>query len=225
MDSQENTVHTEGRPVDPQHQQFDADRSGLNEPARRSGASWLLIAFLGLAAVLFGAAAWLFFTFASSDDSAAGTQIEGLNLSAPIEVGDAAASQDNTAFVDVDETQRVSAAARDILTTVYTYDHNSIDGHADRIEALMTPAMFAQYQQVQPPNAEIVKQAKTTVQAAIPEVGVGVVSITGDTAIVEALLRVEGDNDGTPILNAQSPMRMLLQKVDGDWIAANIQQL
>ena len=225
MDSQENTVHTEGRPVDPQQPKFNADRSGLNEPARRSGASWLLIALLGLAAVLLGAAAWLFFTFASSDDSAASTQIEGLDLSAPIEVGDVAASQDNAAFVDVEETQRVSVAANEILTTIYTYDYDSIDGHADRIEALMTPAMFEEYQKVEPPNSEIVKQAKTTVQAAIPEAGVGVVSITGDTAIVEALLRIQGDNDGEPILNAQSPMRMLLQKVDDKWIAAHIQQL
>lgn len=225
MDSQENTPYTEGRPVDLRKDPSDADLVTSDGPTGKNGPSWLLVAMLGLAAVLCGVAAWVFFTAAANDKSAPSTQLEGLDLSAPIEVGDVAASQDNAAFVDVEETQRVSVAANEILTTIYTYDYDSIDGHADRIEALMTPAMFEEYQKVEPPNSEIVKQAKTTVQAAIPEAGVGVVSITGDTAIVEALLRIQGDNDGEPILNAQSPMRMLLQKVDGKWIAAHIQQL
>ena len=188
----------------------------------KGGAGWRLVVIVGIAALLCAVAAGAFFMQrAKAEERASGAA----DIAMSGAVGAAASAESNTAFLDAEETERVMAAARNIVTTVYSYNYDNIDGHADRIKPFMTVGMFEQYQELAPPNGEIVKQAKTTVQAAIPESGVGVVSLTGDDAVVDLLMAVEGDNDGVALLAAQVPLRLALQKVDGHWIAADILQM
>ncbi|WP_024796096.1 hypothetical protein [Tomitella biformata] len=185
------------------------DGAAATEPATTAPAEvegWRRVIVVGIAAALCAVLAGVFFVQRNSaaDDAAS------------------AHSEVNTAFVDGVATAGVATAARDIITTIYTYDYNTIDGHSDRIRPLMTSGMFDEYQSMSPPNSEIIKQAKTSVSAAIDELGVGVVSITGDTAVAEVLLGIEGNNDGADIASAKMPLRVTLNKVDGQWIASEI---
>lgn len=176
-------------------------------PAARLG-GWLPVVVMGVAAVLCLALAAVFFVQRdnAADDASGG----------------AAA---NSAYADTAETAAVSAAARDILSMIYTYGYDNIDGLAARIKPLMTDKMFGQYEGTSPPSSEMIKQAKTQVTAVIGDASVGVVSVTGDTAVAEVLLGIEGTNDGVAISKAQVPVRLTLQKVGGKWIASDIQPI
>lgn len=173
-------------------------------------ANWAPVVRVGIAAVVAVVLAVVFFVLRANaaDDNASGS-----------------GSELNTAFADGPETAAVSAAARDILTSIYSYGYGDIDGLAGRIRPLMTDQMFAEYESTSPPSAEMIKQAKTQVAAVIGDASVGVVSVTGDTAVAEVLLGVEGTNDGAAISKALLPVRLTLEKVDGKWIASGIQPM
>lgn len=208
MDSRETQAHdASGQPAPPDGQ------AGLPEDAADSTAveraGWRRVAIVGIAAVLCAVLAGVFFV--QRDNTAA--------------KADVANSETNMAFIDGQETGEVAMAARDIVTQIYTYDYNSIDGHSEGIRSLMTPGMYDEYQSMSPPNVEIIQQAKTTVVAVIDDLGVGVVALNGDNAVVDVVLGVQGDNDGADVSAATMPLRLKLERADGQWIASKIQPL
>lgn len=194
----------------------------ISGPAPTRAASWTPVIAVGVAALVCAAAAGFFFWQRGAAQAAPDGRVSAEVLDA---VGLAAGDDANTAHLDAAETQRVAAAAQNIVTTVFSYDHTNIDTHADRVRALVTAEMFAQYEGTSPPTAEMVKQAQTTTVGVIPEGALGVRSITGETAEVDVVLAAMGDNAGVPTFPAKLPLRLTLEKVDGQWIASSIRPL
>lgn len=178
------------------------------QPANNASAtSWRRVAVVGIAALLCAILAGAFFVQRGTAEAQ--------------NTADAAAV--DLAFAPASETEVVTARARDILTTIYSYGYDTIDGHADAIKPLMTQRMFDEYMSTSPPNAEIVKQAQTQVSAQIGESGLGIATLTEDRAVVEVVLAVSGDNGGVELSDAMFSIRMVMDKVDGTWLASDIQ--
>lgn len=214
MDSQDKSISG------PSGSDAETETTETTETTRT--ASWTPVIALGVAALVCAIAAGIFFQQRASAEDGADGRVSAEVLDA---VGLSAGDGDNSAFLDAAETQRVAAAAQIIVTTVFSYDYTNIDTHADRVQQLVTPEMFAQYESTSPPTSEMVKQAQTTTVGTVPEGALGVRSIIGDTAEVDVVLAAMGDNGGVPTFPAKLPLRLTLQQVDGQWIASAITPL
>lgn len=132
---------------------------------------------------------------------------------------------DNRAYLDNAETEEVAAATAEIVELLYSYDYTDVDGHADRIRSLVNDEVFGEYEANAEVNREVSTQARTVTTAEVIDGGLGVQTLSGDEAVVTAIIDVQGTVDGEPFANMSSPLQMTLNRIDGEWIAVELAQL
>ncbi len=131
-----------------------------------------------------------------------------------------AAEVSNRAWVDTDTTTQVTAAARDAIQTLYTYKFDTVDEDFAKARAVLTTDMQSQFDETARLTVDAVKQTKTATNAEVTDIGVKLLG--ADTAELVASMNVSASNDGVAQGNAEGPLSVTMQKVDGTWLLAGI---
>lgn len=174
------------------------------------------IAVLATVAVVCGVLAGVFFWRAGSGAD------EPLSLSSSRQIYE---DPDNRAYLDVETTAEVSAAAAEIAELLFGLDYADLDGHAERVRGRVSDEVFAEYELTAEVNREVNTQTRTVTTAEVLGGGLGVRSLIGDEAVVTVIVDVQGTVDGEPFANMSSPLQMTLDRIDGEWIVVELAQL
>ncbi|RDI51936.1 hypothetical protein [Nocardia mexicana] len=126
----------------------------------------------------------------------------------------------NEAFVDTKATQEVSAAADHALKTVYSYDAKSIGGYKDAVHKVVTGKMLTDFDKFADTTVSAVQQAQSTAQATADPIGVTL--LTADRAELLVNLTVSSTKNNVPQESASGPIVLHMEKINGDWLAAEI---
>ncbi|SNT43293.1 Mce-associated membrane protein [Rhodococcoides kyotonense] len=127
---------------------------------------------------------------------------------------------DNAAWVDSNATSEVTGAATDALTTLYTYSDATIDEDFDKARAVLNPDMLAEFDRVADTTKSAVRQTQTATQADVSDIGV--TRLESDNAELLAVLNVSATQAGVAQGNAEGPIVVNMEKIDGKWILSAI---
>lgn len=133
------------------------------------------------------------------------------------------AAPNNTAYVDAAATDQVKAAAANALKTLYAYDANEPNfaaNYKERVHAVLTGAMAAEFDKTSDVTIAGIQQTKTKTEAQVDPVGV--TNLHGDQAELLLYLNVSASKNGIAQESASGPLVVRMTKDRGSWKAADI---
>ena len=120
--------------------------------------------------------------------------------------------------------QDAQNAARTAAQTILSYDYRSINSDMTKSEALTTGTFRQQYESDAPRLLGLAKRAQGVVQANVWQAGI----VSASPGQVTVLLFVDQTttqaSNQTPQLS-QNRVKMVMQKVGGSWLVAQLQAL
>ncbi|MCM6775033.1 hypothetical protein NDR87_24350 [Nocardia sp. CDC159] len=126
----------------------------------------------------------------------------------------------NRAFLDNSETERVKAAAAQVLSTVYGTDAKNLAGYKDAAKRVLTGKALADSDKYLDTVVQAVQQTGT--KADIRTDPIGVTLLTHDHAEVVANMTVGLTKDGAVQQSATGPILVRLEKVGDRWLASDL---
>ncbi|QDQ96554.1 hypothetical protein [Tomitella fengzijianii] len=190
----------------------EATDTGANDPGAKAGAP--RGGRRRRLAMITAAAATVVFTLAAA---LSGWQWAENNGPHPADV--------NAAFVDQSGTAQAAQAARDIVQGVFSYSYQDLDAYQDSLAKFLNQDMLTSYQQTADQNVQIITQAKTTIKATVGEGNVGIEKLDGDKATAVVIMERSGTNGDSQQISDAAPMRVQMEKVDGQWKASDMRLL
>lgn len=127
---------------------------------------------------------------------------------------------DNKAWVDTDATAEVTAAARDALETVFSYKFDTIDEDQAAARAVLTDERRAEYDSTAEQTKQSVLQTTTIASSTVTDIGVTV--LDDGRAELVASLDVSASQDSVDRGTVQTPAVVTMERVDGKWLIAVI---
>ena len=120
--------------------------------------------------------------------------------------------------------QDAQNAARTAAQTILSYDYRTLNTDMTKAEALTTGTFRQEYESSAPRLLELVKQQQGVVQANVWQVGI-VSESSGQVTVLVFVdqTRTEASNQ-TPQLS-QNRVKMVMQKVGGNWLVSRLQAL
>ncbi|WP_182349360.1 hypothetical protein [Tomitella gaofuii] len=131
----------------------------------------------------------------------------------------------STAFVDQSATAQAAQAARDIVQGVFSYSYQDLDAYQDSLAKFLNKDMLASYQKTADQNVQIITQAKTTIEATVGEGNVGIEKLDGDEATAVVIMERSGTNGDSQQISDAAPLRVQMEKIDGQWKAKDMRLL
>lgn len=120
--------------------------------------------------------------------------------------------------------QQAVARARLAARTYFTIDHTSVESDMDRFRALGTPAFVEEYDRLTRALARRVVAQRLRLSAALPENGVATEYLSQNAA--QLLVSVDvTTRRGTTSSTAAYRTRVLLQRVDEQWLVAGVDEV
>lgn len=129
---------------------------------------------------------------------------------------------DDLAFVDSGATQEVENRTREALGAVFSYDYRTLDEDFDRARSYLTENMRDQYEQTIGATRQAAEQRQATVEMAVQQAGVH--ALSEDTAELLALTVVSTQYEDVPGETYSGPLRVVLEKVEGEWLIESIDE-
>ncbi|AEF38886.1 hypothetical protein [Hoyosella subflava] len=129
---------------------------------------------------------------------------------------------DGIAFVDQAATTEVENRTKEALAAVFSYDYRTLDDDFDRALSFLTEDMQDEYRQTIDATRQAAEQRQATVEMAIRHAGVH--ALSNDEAELLALSLVSTEYDDVPGEMYSGPLRVVLKKVDGDWLIDSIDE-
>lgn len=126
------------------------------------------------------------------------------------------ASIDNQAWVDQGATSEATRAATDAVVTLYSYKDTTIDEDFDRARTYLNPQMLSDFDEAAETTKSAVQQTQTATEASLTDIGVTI--LEDDKAELVANLNVSATQAGVAQGNAEGPITINLEKVDGKWL-------
>ncbi|MFC7963010.1 hypothetical protein [Rhodococcoides kroppenstedtii] len=126
----------------------------------------------------------------------------------------------NETWVDTAATAEVTAAARDALQTVFSYKFDTIDQDQDAARAVLTEERRAEYDSTAEQTKQSVLQTTTVTTSTVTDIGVTV--LNEDRAELIASLDVSASQDSVDRGTVQTPAAVTMERVDGKWLIAEI---
>ncbi len=173
----------------------DAEPEGSDEPRARRPLS-PLVPILGALAVVFAVIAVL-----------------GL-----IRPGTPAVS--NSAWVDTAATLEVTSAGRDALQTVFSYSFETIDQDQEAARAVLNDERRGEYDSTAEQTKQGVLQTQTVTTSTVSDIGVSL--LDGDRAELVASMDIAASQDGVDQGTVQTPVAFTMERVDGRWLIATL---
>ena len=184
-------------------------------PPRRSGVVPVVV-LVAVAAVLAGAAVWLF-------TSAGSTSAEARQVSAEAERTEREARRltedtGNRALTDTDATAEVTEQVRTAIEATFSYDHADLDATTRAVDRYLTDEARCQYDAVFEQVRELAPAQRIVMTTGVRDIALSQLTGSDDGAEAEALVFVDqsvtrqGASRSTP---AQAQFR-LTARLDGD---------
>ncbi|MBY6367836.1 hypothetical protein [Rhodococcoides corynebacterioides] len=173
----------------------DTDASASSEPSERRPLS-PLVSILGALAVVFAV-------------------IAVLGLIRP-----GAPAVTNSAWVDTGATLEVTSAGRDALQTVFSYGFDTIDQDQEAARAVLNDERRAEYDSTAEQTKQGVLQTQTVTTATVTDIGVSL--LDGDRAELVASMDIAAQQDTVDQGTVQTPVAFTMERVDGRWLLATI---
>ncbi len=126
------------------------------------------------------------------------------------------ATIDNQAWVDQGATSEATRAATDAVVTLYSYKDTTIDEDFDRARSYLNPQMLSDFDKAAETTKSAVQQTQTATEASLTDIGVAILE-DGKAELV-ANLNVSATQAGVAQGNAEGPITINLEKVDGKWL-------
>ncbi|QCB52339.1 hypothetical protein E5720_14325 [Rhodococcus sp. PAMC28707] len=126
------------------------------------------------------------------------------------------ATIDNQAWVDQGATSEATRAATDAVVTLYSYKDTTIDEDFDRARTYLNPQMLSDFNEAAETTKSAVQQTRTATEASLTDIGVTI--LEDDMAELVANLNVSATREGVAQGNAEGPITINLEKVDGKWL-------
>lgn len=126
------------------------------------------------------------------------------------------ATIDNQAWVDQGATSEATRAATDAVVTLYSYKDTTIDEDFDRARTYLNPQMLSDFDEAAETTKSAVQQTQTATEASLTDIGVTI--LEDDKAELVANLNVSATQAGVAQGNAEGPITINLEKVDGKWL-------
>lgn len=120
--------------------------------------------------------------------------------------------------------QDAQNAARTAAQTILSYDYRSLNSDMTKAEALTTGTFRQQYEADAPRLLGLAKQAKGVVQANVWQAGIVSESPSQVTVLLFVDQTTTQASNQTPQLS-QNRVKMVMQKVGGNWLVAQLQAL
>ncbi len=127
----------------------------------------------------------------------------------------------NPAWVDTGTTTDVSGDAKAAIETLYTYKFETVDQDFDKARQVLNNSMREEFDRTAQTTKDAVIQTKTATTAEVTDIGVKLLS--DDRAELVASMNVSASNDGVAQGSAQGPLSVTMEKVDGKWLLAKIE--
>lgn len=126
----------------------------------------------------------------------------------------------NAAWVDTSATLEVTAAARDALQTVFSYKFDTIDEDQEAARAVLSDDRREEYDSTAEQTKQGVIQTQTTTTSTVTDIGVSL--LEGDRAELVASMDVAANQEGVDQGVVQTPVALTMERVDGTWLLATI---
>lgn len=197
---------TEPAVTEPAVTEPDATEPAATEPdttERPAGESAARAASVSTATVVLGALAVVFAVIA---------------LVAVIQPGTNEVS--NEAWVDTEATAEVTSATRDALQTVFSYQFDTIDEDQAAARAVLTDDRLEEYDSTAEQTKQGVLQTSTVTTATVTDIGASV--LDGDRAELVASMDISATQDSIDQGTVQTPVAVVMQRVDGVWKVSEI---
>lgn len=120
--------------------------------------------------------------------------------------------------------QDAQNAARTAAQTILSYDYRSLNSDMAKAEALTTGSFRQQYEADAPRLLGLAKQAKGVVQANVWQAGIVSESPSQVTVLLFVDQTTTQASNQTPQLS-QNRVKMVMQKVGGNWLVSQLQAL
>lgn len=127
----------------------------------------------------------------------------------------------NPAWVDTGTTSDVSGDAKAAIETLYTYKFETVDQDFDKARKVLNNSMREEFDRTAQTTKDAVIQTKTATAAEVTDIGVKLLS--DERAELVASMNVSASNDGVAQGSAQGPLLVTMEKVDGKWLLAKIE--
>ncbi|ORI23940.1 hypothetical protein [Rhodococcus sp. 1168] len=126
------------------------------------------------------------------------------------------ATIDNQAWVDQGATSEATRAATDAVVTLYSYKDTTIDEDFDNARSYLNPQMLSDFDKAAETTKSAVLQTQTATEASLTDIGVTI--LEDGKAELLANLNVSATQAGVAQGNAEGPITINLEKVDGKWL-------
>jgi Mce-associated membrane protein len=126
----------------------------------------------------------------------------------------------NQAWVDTAATQEVTSAGRDALQTVFSYKFDTIDQDQAAARAVLNDERRGEYDSTAEQTKQGVIQTQTTTNAVVTDIGVTL--LDGDRAELLASMDIAATQDTVDQGTVQTPVSLTMERVDGKWLLATI---
>ncbi|MGB3770118.1 MAG: hypothetical protein WBF79_12420 [Rhodococcus sp. (in: high G+C Gram-positive bacteria)] len=129
-------------------------------------------------------------------------------------------SVSNEAWVDTSATLEVTQAARDALQTVFSYKFDTIDEDQAAARAVLNDERRGEYDSTAEQTKQGVIQTQTTTTATVTDIGVSV--LDGDRAELVASMDIAATQESVDQGTVQTPVTLTMERTDGTWLLATI---
>ncbi|MBY6705935.1 hypothetical protein HQ308_03875 [Rhodococcus sp. BP-241] len=126
----------------------------------------------------------------------------------------------NHAWVDTPATLEVTSAGRDALQTVFSYKFDTIDQDQAAARAVLNDERRGEYDSTAEQTKQGVIQTQTTTTATVTDIGVSL--LDGDRAELLASMDIAATQDTVDQGTVQTPVSVTMERVDGKWLLATI---
>ncbi|MBY6685035.1 hypothetical protein HQ305_00835 [Rhodococcus sp. BP-149] len=126
----------------------------------------------------------------------------------------------NQAWVDTPATLEVTSAGRDALQTVFSYKFDTIDQDQAAARAVLNDERRGEYDSTAEQTKQGVIQTQTTTTATVTDIGVSL--LDGDRAELLASMDIAATQDTVDQGTVQTPVSVTMERVDGKWLLATI---
>ncbi|MBY6539754.1 hypothetical protein HQ325_13835 [Rhodococcus sp. BP-349] len=126
----------------------------------------------------------------------------------------------NEAWVDTPATLEVTSAGRDALQTVFSYKFDTIDQDQAAARAVLNDERRGEYDSTAEQTKQGVIQTQTTTTATVTDIGVSL--LDGDRAELLASMDIAATQDTVDQGTVQTPVSVTMERVDGKWLLATI---
>ena len=126
----------------------------------------------------------------------------------------------NSAWVDTGATLEVTSAGRDALQTVFSYGFDTIDQDQEAARAVLNDERRGEYDSTAEQTKQGVLQTQTVTTATVTDIGVSL--LDGDRAELVASMDIAARQDGVDQGTVQTPVAFTMERVDGKWLIATI---